>query len=150
MVSRNSIEQFRKERGFKKYLETSAARGTGCDQLKAAILKHINWKEIPLTSSPRLFKVLKEAIIRLKDEGHALLLQAELRQQLEMRLPDERFALDDLKTVVRLLAGPGVVWQMEFGDVVLLQPERINAYAAALVRQVRAHVDEIGCILEED
>ena len=150
IVSRKSVEQFRKERGFKKYLETSAARGTGCDELKEAILKYIDWKEVPLTSSPRLFKVLKEAIIRLKNASHALLLLSELRQQLEMQLPTERFALDDLKTVVRLLSGPGVVWQMEFGDTVLIQPERINAYAAALVRKVRAHVDEIGSIFEED
>jgi len=32
---------------------------------------------------------------------------------------------------------------------VLLQPERINAYAAAVIRSVRAHTDEIGCISEE-
>ena len=37
---------------------------------------------------------------------------------------------------------------MEFGDFVLLQPERVNSYAA-VVRSVRAHVDEIGCIAEE-
>jgi hypothetical protein len=47
-----------------------------------------------------------------------------------------------------LLASPGIVWQLEFGDFVLLQPERINAYAAAVIRTVRAHTDEIGCIAE--
>ena len=52
--------------------------------------------------------------------------------------------------MVRLLAGPGVVWKLEFGDFVLLQPERINAYAAAVIRKVRAHKEEIGCIYEED
>ncbi|MGE0883743.1 MAG: DUF4365 domain-containing protein [Blastocatellales bacterium] len=52
--------------------------------------------------------------------------------------------------MVGLLAGPGVVWQLEFGDFVLLQPERINAYAAAVMRKVHAHPDEIGSILEED
>lgn len=31
----------------------------------------------------------------------------------------------------------------------LLQPERINAYAAAVICSVRAHTDEIGCIAEE-
>ena len=44
----------------------------------------------------------------------------------------------------------GVVWPLDFGDYVLLQPERINAYAGALVRAVRAHSDEIGCIAEAD
>ncbi len=66
-----------------------------------------------------------------------------------MRLPDELFTLEELRAVVALLAGPGVVWQLEFGDFVLLQPERINAYAFAVIRSVRAHSDEIGCIWEE-
>lgn len=38
---------------------------------------------------------------------------------------------------------------MAFGDFVLLQPEKINAYAGAVVRSVRSHPDEIGAI-EED
>ena len=49
-----------------------------------------------------------------------------------------------------LLAGPGAVWQLEFGDFVLLQPERINGYAAAVMRKVRAHPDELGSIREAD
>src|SRR5438128_10069970 len=73
----------------------------------------------------------------------------ELKQQLEMRLPTDVFTLEQLRAVVGLLAGPGVVWQLEFGDFVLLQPERINAYAAAVIRSVRAHAGEIGCIAEE-
>ena len=48
--------------------------------------------------------------------------------------------------MVGLMAGPGVVWQLEFGDFVLLKPERINAYADALIRTVRKHREEIGCI----
>lgn len=43
-----------------------------------------------------------------------------------------------------------MVWQLEFGDFVLLIPERVNAYAAAVIRKVRAHTEEIGVIVEED
>jgi hypothetical protein len=78
--------------------------------------------------------VLKDAIVKLKDEGKVLLRIAELKQQLDMRLPGEQFSLDELRAVVGLLAGPGVVWQLDFGDFVLLQPERINH---AELRQVR-------------
>src|ERR1700747_2805118 len=67
-----------------------------------------------------------------------------------MRLPGEAFTPEELRAVVGLLAGPGVIWQLEFGDFVLLQPERINAYAAAAIRKVRAHTDELGDLLEED
>jgi small GTP-binding protein len=148
MVSRESIDRFRAERGFAEYLETSAQTGSGCDELRNAIIHHIPWDDIPWTGSPRIFKLLKEEIIRFRDEGIVLLRTIELKQQLEMRLIQESFTLEDLRTVIRLLAGPGVVWQLEFGDFVLLQPERINAYAAAVIRSVRAHTDEIGCISE--
>ncbi len=150
MVSRKTVEQFRKERGFMHYLETSAYTGDGCETLRDAIINNIPWDDIPWTSSPRIFKLLKEEIVKLKDEGKTLLRMGELKQQLEMRLPGEAFTLEQLRAVVGLLAGPGVVWQLEFGDFVLLQPERINAYAAAVIRKVRAHTDDIGIISEED
>src|SRR5437867_3110556 len=70
------------------------------------------------------------------------------KQQTASTTP-ETFTLEELRAVVGLLAGPGIVWQLEFGDFVLLQPVRINAYAAAVIRSVRAHTEEIGCILEE-
>jgi small GTP-binding protein len=149
-VSRESIEQFRKERGFTEFLETSAQTGSGCKELHEAIVKNINWNDIPYTSSPRIFKLLKEAIIKLKDEGKVLLRIVELKQQLEMRLTKEAFTIEELRAVVGLLASPGIVWQLEFGDFVLLQPERINAYAAAVIRKVRKHPEEIGVISEKD
>src|SRR5207237_7813156 len=105
---------------------------------------------IPWTASARIFKLIKEAILGLRDNGTILLRMSELKQQLDLLLAGEVFQLDELCAVVGLLAGPGVVWQLEFGDFVLLQPERINAYAAAVIRSVRAHAEEIGCIKEED
>ncbi len=167
IVSREGIESFRAERGFADYLETSALTGAGCNELREAIIRNIPWAEIPWTASPHIFRLLKEEIVRLKDEGKVLLRMGELKQQLEMRLLQEAlqesagqnkpalaiaetFKLEELRAVVGLLAGPGVVWQLEFGDFVLLQPERINGYAAAVMRKVRAHPDEIGSVLEED
>jgi small GTP-binding protein len=150
MVTKKSIEDFRKQRGFAKYVETSAQTGEGCDELRKAIIRNIDWKSIPWTASSRIFKVLKDEVIKLREEGTVLLRMIELKQQLQMRLPDESFTIDELRSVVGLLAGPGLVWKLEFGDFVLLQPERINAYASAVVRKVRKHTDEIGCILEQD
>ncbi|MDQ1329973.1 MAG: hypothetical protein QG578_236 [Thermodesulfobacteriota bacterium] len=149
MISRGSIERFRQERGFDDFLETSARLGTGCDTLREAIIKHIQWEDIPWTSSPRIFRLLKAEIIKLKDEGKVLMRMTELKQQIGIRLPKEKFSMEELRAVVGLLAGPGAVWQLEFGDFVLLQPERINSYAAAVIRSVRDHTEEIGCIFEE-
>jgi WD40 repeat protein len=149
-VSAELVERFRREKGFAHYLPTSALTGEGCQELSRAIVGAIDWTGIPLTSSPAVFRRLKEAIIRLRDEGVVLLRMSELRQRLEVTLAGEAFTPDELSTVVRLLAGPGLVWQLEFGDIVLLRPELINAYAAAVVRTVREHAEDIGSIAEED
>lgn len=148
-ISRETIDSFVKERNFAGFIETSALLGTGCDILRAAIIQHIPWDDVPWTSSPRIFRLLKTEIVKLKDEGKVLLRLAELKLQLAVRLPEEHFTSEELRAVVGLLAGPGVVWQLEFGDFLLLQPEHINRYAAAVIRKVRAHADEIGCIAEE-
>ena len=149
-VSQKGIEEFKNEKKFANYLETSAKTGEGCKDLRQAIIENINWEEIPYRTSPRIFKILKEEIIKLKDEGKVLLRLSELKQNLEMRLTDESFTLEEVKTVSGLLAGSGLVWELGFGDFILLQPERINSYAAAVVRKVRKHIDEIGCISKED
>ncbi len=149
MISHKRIEEFAKSHGFGYYLETSAKTGRGCKALRKAIIDHIDWESIPYTASPRIFKLLKDAIVRLRDEDVVLLRMVELKQRLEMQLPKETFTLEELRAVVGLLAGPGLVWKLEFGDFVLLQPERIHSYAAAVIRSVRAHSDEIGAILEQ-
>lgn len=150
MVSSKSIERFCKDRDFTDFLETSAVTGDGCEALRYAIIRNIAWDDIPWTASPRIFKLLKEEIVRLKDEGKVLLRIAELKQQLEFRLTNESFTLEQLRAVIGLLASPGLVWQLEFGDFVLLHPHRINSYAAAVIRKVRTHTDDIGVISEGD
>jgi small GTP-binding protein len=150
-VSRARIENFCKERGFSMFLETSAKIGTGCEECRMAIIDTICWDNIPWRSSPILFKHLKEEIVRLKDEGIALLRANELREMLQLRLLGKSisFSDDELLSVVKLLVGPGVVWQLNFGSWVLLQPERINAYAQAVIQTIRDDRFERGCI-EED
>jgi small GTP-binding protein len=146
--SLDDIEAFMKKRGYVEYVATSAFTGEGIDALRQAIARHIPWDAIPSTVSPRIFRLLKGAIIRLKDENRVLVRTADLKRELELRL-GESFTMDQLRVVIGLLSGPGIVRRLEFGDFVLLQPERINAYAGAVIRAVRAHPEEIGCITEE-
>jgi small GTP-binding protein len=151
-VSRSQIETFAKERGFSQFLETSAKADICCEELKQAILDSIRWEDIPWRSSPLLFKRLKEEIVRLKDEGRVLMRFNELRETLTLRLSGEegvRFTDEELKAVIGLLAGPGMVWELKFGSWVLLQPERINAYAQAVIQTMRADEHERGCLPEE-
>jgi small GTP-binding protein len=149
-ISRSQLEAFAKERGFPGFLETSAKTGTGCGELKKAILDGIKWEAIPWRSSPLLFKRLKDEIVRVKEEGRVLVRFNELREILQLRLSGEaRFSDDELKAVVGLLAGPGVVWELKFGSWVLLQPELINAYAQAVIQTMREDEHERGCIAEQ-
>jgi small GTP-binding protein len=150
-VGRTHVEAFRKERGFLSFWETSAKANLGCKELKEAIINGIQWHDIPWRSSPRLFKRLKEEILRFKDEGRVLIRFNELQTALHLRLggEGETFKEEEIRAVVGLLAGPGVVWELEFGSWILLQPERINAYAQAVIQTLRADEHERGAISEE-
>lgn len=147
--SRAAIEAFARERGFAKFMETSAKTGMGCDELLQAIRENIAWNEMPYTSSPRLFRTLKQRILELRDEGRVLMRREELKQQIEMRLPDVTFSYSELHSAVALLAGPGLIWELEFGDFVLLQPEKVEAYAGALFRSLRSQRHDLGSIDED-
>jgi small GTP-binding protein len=150
-VSRTEVEKFATEQRFQAFLETSAKMNLGCAELKQAIVDGIDWEKIPCRTTELLFKRLKEEIIRLKDEGRVLLRFNELREALQLRLSGEfkRFANEELRAVLTLLAGPGVVWELAFGSWVLLQPERINAYAQAVIQTLQSDKDQRGCIMEE-
>jgi hypothetical protein len=56
----------------------------------------------------------------------------------------------DVRTAVPLRANHGLARQLNFGDLLLLQPELINGYASAIIRATRAHSGEIDCVLEAD
>ncbi|MCP4618445.1 MAG: hypothetical protein GY844_18670, partial [Bradyrhizobium sp.] len=74
----------------------------------------------------------------------------ELVQRLRHALPDDAFGAAEVRTAVTLLANHGLVMPLEFGDLVLLQPAALNGYASAVIRAARIHVDEIGCVREQD
>ncbi len=98
-------------------------------------------------TSPRIFKLIKDHILKLRDEGEVLLTFKELREKLWQRLADEpRFDDATLQTVIGLLDGPGAVKELDYGTFVLLQPEWVNAYAQAVIRTLRQDPTELGCL----
>ena len=151
VISADSMQKFIAERGFLGPLhETSAKTGDGCDRLREAIVQAIDWACIPETTSPALYHRMKQEILSLRDTGLVLIRLAELKQRLEMTLRGEEFQLAELETVVGLLAGPGMIQRLDFGGFVLLRPEVLSRYAAAVVRKVRRHPQELGCIREDE
>jgi GTPase SAR1 family protein len=158
-VSQRKIDRFLKDNGFAACLPTSAKRGDNCSdsvngnkpsKLKQLIAKHILWDRLPWTSTPRLLAEIKNAVVAMRDAADIRLLRfAELAQRLEQALPKEAIAESDVRTAVTLLANHGLVRALKFGDLVLLRPDLLNGYAAAIIRAARAHKDEIGCVAEE-
>lgn len=159
-VSQRKIDRFLEEHGFAACLPTSAKRGDNCSdaangnepsRLKQLIAQHIPWDRLPWTSTPRLLAEIKNAVVAMRDSADIRLLRfAELAQRLEQALPNETFGEADVRTAVTLLANHGLVRPLKFGDLVLLRPDLLNGYAAAIIRAARAHRDEIGCVAEDD
>jgi len=148
-ISRKRFEQYIKEHGFVGFISTGAKSGEGCEELIVAIVHNIPWDNLPWTTTSRLFKTIKDAIITLADEESPLVRLPELRQRLQLLLPEENFSEAELRAVIGLMQGQGVVQMLAFGDFVLLQPEWINRYASVVVRMAREHVDEMGVVLEQ-
>jgi GTPase SAR1 family protein len=125
-------------------LETSARTGDGCTELTAAIAATIPWDDLTRHTSPLLFQQLKAAILRLRDQGTTLLTYKDLRERLLSQFP----SLDDatLRTVLGLLDGPGVLKQLDFGDVVLLKPEWLGVYGQAVVRALKQAEPQLGAL----
>jgi len=145
------MERFMADRGFLSPLHlTSAKTGEGCEQLREAIVQAIDWQSIPETTSPALYHRLKQEILGLRDSGLVLIRLAELKQRMEMTLRGEDFQPAELEAVVSLLSGPGMIQRLDFGGFILLRPEVLSRYAAAVVRKVRKHPQEMGCIREDE
>ncbi len=55
-----------------------------------------------------------------------------------------------MRAVVNLLTGPGTIQRLDCGGFILLRPEVLSQYAAAVLRKVRKHPQELGCIREDE
>src|SRR5205823_9377935 len=62
------------------------------------------------------------------------------------RTPQLRFQFE---TCIGRVESRGLIRRFSFGDLVLLQPELLDAYASALVNAVKDEPDGLGSIAEE-
>lgn len=145
-ASRAKLEAFAKNEQFA-FHETSSKTGEGCDDLRSSIIASIPWDRMEKQTSPRIFKLIKDEVLKLRDEGQVLHTFKELRELLWRRLPDEpRFSDETLQTVIGLLDSPGIVKELDYGTYVLLAPEWINAYAQAVIRTLRSAENDLGIL----
>lgn len=152
-VNRKQIDTLIRKLDFDGYFETSAKEGLGIQALTEAIRTAIDWQVLPTIQSNELFQQIKDFLVAEKQAGRFLSTSEELYRNFLRgeHAPAER---DDLpsqfKTCIALVESGGLVRCFSFGNLVLLQPELLDAYASALIMAARNDPDGMGCIPEDD
>ena len=164
-VNQARIDTLLRDLGFEAYFETSAKEGWEIPQLTQAIHQAIDWQAIPKVSSTELFQHIKEFLMATKAGGRLLATADDLYQlfrqqalQSQLRLPEFDLAdegVDELlrvqfDTCVGRVESRGLIRRLSFGNLVLLQPELLDAYASAIVNAARGEPEGLGSIAEED
>ncbi len=152
-VSKPRIETLLRELQFDGYFETSAKEGWNIDPLAQSIRTGIEWPALPRVSSTQLFQSIKGFLVRAK-EGGWLLTTVEELYRAYLSEPDAPPETADLRAQFRTCVGRvesrGLIRTLSFGELVLLQPELLDAYASALVNAAKDEPEGMGTISEED
>jgi len=145
--SDETMQQFMAQHNSIGHHKTSAKIGVGCRELKQDIIDKIPWDQLPVTSSPKRFKALKENIYNLSNtESLSPLIPDKLLiEKLRMMSRDDPFEMAELKTVRELLAAQGLLFKLPYGDLWLLKPDLLNAYASSILLTARRK-SEVGCV----
>jgi class 3 adenylate cyclase len=152
-VSLPRLKKFATEQGFDGFYNTSAKERTGIEPLKAAIKKAIDWDTLPRVSSTELFQKITDFLMEEKGEGRILSTAEDLyRTYIKSKgaeEEDEKLPAQ-FKTCIRLMGVRGLIRRLSFGNLVLLQPELLDAYASAMVNAAKDEPDGLGSIPEAE
>ncbi len=151
-VSKGRFDSLIEEFGFDAYYETSSREGWNVKELGDAIRKAINWQALPRISSTELFRQIKRFILSEKEAGRIIVTEHELFGRFMGRdlVPAGIEQLREQFTAcLGRVESQGMVRRLTFGNLVVLQPELMDAYASALVHEAKAEPDGLGFILEE-
>jgi class 3 adenylate cyclase len=145
-MTAGDIGAFCKAHGYVAHFATSAETNEGCDDLRAAIMAAIPWEKLPRTSSPEIFKRIKDFLTTVRQGNRVLVrehdLLAEFGAQAGVDAPTEA----EFRTVIGHVETVGLIKRLSFGDFVLLKPELLNGYASDIVDAARRHQDGLGAV----
>ena len=152
-VSTDRIKEQIKRLGFDAYIETSAKEALNISKLQKAIREAIDWDDLPIVSSDKLFQQIKDFLLEEKKKGRILSSVDDL-YHLFLKSGHKTGGPKDLRnefdTCIRLVQSRGLIRRLNFGGLVLLQPEYLDSYASAMVNAARAEPDGLGFLLEQD
>ena len=150
-VSHGRIEALTQELDFDGYFETSAKDGRNIIELREAIKQAIDWEKLPKSVSTDLFGRIRVLLFDEKNTGRLLITLDDLYHVL-LRTEQNPLQMDDLRTqfetCIGLMESQGLLRRLSFGNLLLLQPEVLDAYLSALVSAARDEPDGFGSISE--
>ena len=152
-VSRTRISSLLAELGGGAYVHTSAKDGTGVAELRTLVRDTVDWASVPTVSSNSLFQRIRGFLLKEKNAAGALVTRDDLFRSF---LRSSRFKKghtarlrDEFSTCVDRLQALGLVHRFTFGDLVLLQPELLDAYASSIIFAAKDEPDGMGAISED-
>jgi GTPase SAR1 family protein len=151
VASIDRIKELVGDFGFDNYFETSAKEGKNIDALSEAIKKAIEWSSLPKVSSTVLFQAIKLFLVSEKQSGHVLSTVEDLYRSY-LKSAADIAETEDLRAQFTTCTGrvesQGLIRRLSFGNLILLQPELLDAYASALVNTAKDEPDGMGTIPE--
>jgi WD40 repeat protein/class 3 adenylate cyclase len=152
-VSEQRINSFLKGTGIAAYVKTSAKDGSGVTQLNDLIRRTIDWESVPRISSNAFFQKIRKFILEEKQAGHVLSNNSDLLRRFSLSSKHRRLSQGTLrgvfKTCINRLQTLGLVHKFSFGDLVLLRPELLDAYASSIIFAAKEEPDGMGSIAED-
>jgi small GTP-binding protein len=135
------------------HFKTSAKEGDGVETLFQYILEHIPWHQLPRTTTPHLFHVIREFLLEQKGQGKPLIAMEIVTKESGKRFTERQASQAEIDTVVALMQARGIVYRVDprpHQTLILLRPELINQYASTIIQSARNHSQGIGAIPERD
>ena len=151
-VDKNEIYSLLSKYNMTGYCCTSAKTGEGIEELKQALIKSIRWQELTHTTTPVLFKFIRDILLKAKGEGKTLLLISSLSIDISNSYKN-KVNQSEIDTVIKLMQSKGLLHRLNPTkkiSYVLLKPELINNYAASIIQGARNNSLGLGNIPERD
>lgn len=154
-LTTEEIEAFCAHRGVRAFVRTSAATGTGLDDLLAEMRDAIAWENRPTTVTTETFKHIKTYVLGLKESIAAerlIISPCDLRSRLERDRVATGFTDHEMLSAVGHLSNHGYVSRLRTskGETrILLAPDLLNNVAASIVLQARRSLKGLGSLEEQ-
>jgi len=149
-VTADDIEAFRQQHGYQRFIATSAKTKQGIEETRESIQQAIPWDKLPVTSSPELWKQIRGYLLNRRSGRYVLTTGKSLQTAFRRQYKGAKFTEADFNTVISHAQAQGLLWRFSFGDHILMKPEILNSYAAAVIRAARKHPQGLGCVIERD